>query len=59
MRLASTIIARFCQMVNETLNQDKISPSSAASKNREATARTTTPRVRPIAVEVFINSINF
>jgi hypothetical protein len=55
MRLARRTIAKFCQIVKETLNQDRINPSNAASKNSPATARTITPKATPRAVEVFID----
>jgi hypothetical protein len=41
-------------MVKDTLNQDRINPSNAASKNSPATARTITPKATPRVVEVFI-----
>jgi aconitase A len=53
-RLARNTIAKFCQKVKDTLNQDKISPSNHASKNSPATARTIKPKATPKAVEVFI-----
>ena len=55
MRLARRTIAKFCHIVKETLNQDRINPSSAASRKSPATARTITPKAKPRAVEVFID----
>ena len=48
------MIAKFCQKVNDTLNQDRMSPSNHASKNSPATARTIPAKATPRAVEVFI-----
>jgi hypothetical protein len=55
--LARKIIAKVCQIVKLTPNQDRIKPSNYASKRSPATTRTITPKVIPIAVVVFI--INF
>jgi len=52
--LARTTIARFCQKVKDTLNQDKISPSNHASNKMLAVTITTAPTMTPTAVEVFI-----
>jgi hypothetical protein len=51
---ARTIIAKFCQKVNDTLNQDKMSPSNHASNKILAATITTAARVTPTTVEVFI-----
>ncbi len=48
------MIAKFCQKVKDTLNQDRISPSNHASKNRLAVTRTTATKTTPRAVEDFI-----
>jgi hypothetical protein len=57
--LARTTIARFCQKVKDTLNQDRISPSNHASNKMLAvtiiTAAKITPTPTPTAVEVFID----
>jgi hypothetical protein len=53
--LARKMIAKFCQKVKDTPNHDRITPRSHASKKRPATARTTTPKATPRAVEVFID----
>jgi hypothetical protein len=49
------MIARFCQKVKDTLNQDKIRPRSHASNKMLAVTRTIAPAMTPIAVEVFID----
>lgn len=51
---ARIIIARFCQKVNDTLNQDKMSPSNHASNKMLAATITIAARVTPTTVEVFI-----
>jgi hypothetical protein len=51
---ARTTIARFCQKVKDTLNQDKISPRSHASNRMLAVTITRAAIVTPIAVDVFI-----
>jgi S1-C subfamily serine protease len=48
------IIARFCQKVKDTLNQDRISPSNHASKRSPAVVRTRTTKTAERVVEVFI-----
>ena len=48
------MIAKFCQKVRDTLNQDRINPSNHASKNRLAVTITTATNRTPKAVEVFI-----
>jgi hypothetical protein len=55
MRLARAIIAKFFQKVKDTLNQERISPSNHASKNRLAVTRTTAIKRTPKAVVVFID----
>jgi hypothetical protein len=52
---ARTMMAKFCQKVKDTLNQDKISPSNHASNRILAVTITTAPTITPRAVEVFIN----
>ena len=52
---ARMIIARFCQKVKDTLNQDRISPSNHASNSMLAVTITRAAIVTPIAVEVFIS----
>jgi hypothetical protein len=52
--LARKIIAKFCQKVKVTPNQDRISPSNHASKKTEATTMTIAKKAIPKAVEVFI-----
>jgi len=54
MRLARMIIAKFCQKVKDTPNQDRISPSNHVSNKMEATTITVAIKAIPIAVEVFI-----
>jgi hypothetical protein len=54
MRLARAMIAKFCQKVKDTLNQDRISPSNHASKNRLAVTIITAIKRTPRAVEDFI-----
>ena len=51
---ARTIIAKFCQKVNDTLNHDRIKPSNHASNNMLAVTITTVAAITPMAVEVFI-----
>ena len=53
--LARTTIARFCQKVKDTLNQDKISPSNHASNKMLTVTRTMAAKITPTAVEVFID----
>jgi len=53
-RLAREMIAKFCQKVKDTLNQDRIRPSNHASKNRLAVTITTAIKRTPTAVEDFI-----
>jgi hypothetical protein len=53
--LARKMIAKFYQKDNDTPNHDKINPSNAASKKREATTMTIAKKVMPRAVEVFID----
>jgi hypothetical protein len=53
--LARTTIARFCQKVKDTLNQDRIKPRSHASNKMLAVTITTAPAITPTAVEVFID----
>jgi hypothetical protein len=48
---ARKIIAKFCQKVRDTPNQDRMRPSNHASKKRPATARTIAPKAR---VRIFI-----
>ena len=58
MRLARKMIAKFCQKVKDTLNQDRITPSNHASNRSPATTKTITPNTTPRAVEVFIDQID-
>jgi len=51
---ARIIIARFCQKVKDTLNQDRMRPSNHASIKMLPATITTAARVIPRAVEVFI-----
>jgi hypothetical protein len=51
---ARIIIRRFCQIVSETLNQDRMIPRIHAFRKSPATARTIEPKRTPRAVEVFI-----
>jgi len=53
--LARTTMARFCQKVKDTLNQDRITPSNHASNKMLAVTRTIAPAITPTAVEVFID----
>jgi hypothetical protein len=55
--LARKIIAKFCQKVKVTPNQDKINPNNHASKKREATTMTIAKKATPRAVEVFIGLV--
>ena len=48
------MIAKFCQKVKDTLNQDRMSPSNHASKRSPAVARTITTKAAARVVEVFI-----
>lgn len=53
--LARKTIAKFCQKVKYTPNQDKMSPSNHASKNILAVTITTARKVTPRAVESFMS----
>jgi len=52
---ARTTIARFCQKVKDTLNQDRIRPRSHASNKMLAVTRTTAAKITLTEVEVFIS----
>jgi hypothetical protein len=54
-RLARKMIAKFCQKVKDTLNQDRMRPSNHASKRSPAVARTRTTKTAERVVEVFIS----
>jgi len=54
-KLARAMIARFCQKVKDTPNQDRITPSNHASNKMLAVTRTIAPAITPTAVEVFID----
>ena len=53
-KLARAMIARFCQKVKDTPNQDRITPSNHASNKMLAVTRTIAAKITPTAVEVFI-----
>jgi hypothetical protein len=53
---ARTTIARFCQKVKNTLNQDRMTPSNHASNKILAVTRTIATITTLTAVEVFICS---
>jgi hypothetical protein len=53
--LARKMIAKFCQKVKDTPNQDRMRPSNHASKKRPAVARTIRKKAAPRAVEDFID----
>ena len=53
-RLARAMIAKFCQKVKDTLNQDRMRPSNHASKNRLTVTIITAPKTTPRAVGISV-----